>query len=172
MQHLHKYYLLSRPRRFGKSLLVSVMECLCRGRRDLFQGLFIYDKWDFQEYPVIRFSFSDIGYRTSNLTDAINLRLHELAHNQGIILEHTDHDKRFRELIHKLEKAFTSKVVILIDEYDKPLIDYLNKNSLPQAREKPQCTEEFLLRTQRCRPLPEAGLHHRSIQVQPGKHLR
>lgn len=143
MLHLHKYYLLSRPRRFGKSLLVSAMEYLFRGRRDLFQGLFICDKWNFQEYPVIRFSFSDIGCRTSNLTVAINLRLHELAHNQGIILEHTDHDKRFRELIHKLEKAFNRKVAILFDEYDKPLIDYLDKDCLPQARENRSVLKSF-----------------------------
>ena len=59
------YYFLSRPRRFGKSLLVSTMYYLFRGEKDLFKGLYVYDKWNFEEYSVIRLDLSEID--TSNI---------------------------------------------------------------------------------------------------------
>ena len=65
------YYFLSRPRRFGKSLLISTIECVLKGQKELFDGLYIENKWNFEEYPVIRISFSNIGYRTKGLLNAI-----------------------------------------------------------------------------------------------------
>ncbi|WP_281662234.1 MULTISPECIES: AAA family ATPase [Halomonadaceae] len=69
----NKYYFLSRPRRFGKSLLLDTLHCLFEGRQALFEGLYIQDKWDWQQrYPVIRISFADgvmqgrEGWRRSN----------------------------------------------------------------------------------------------------------
>ena len=63
-----KYYFLSRPRRFGKSLLVDTIDKLFSGNKELFEGLWIYDKWDWAvTNPVIRFSFSNIGVRTEGL---------------------------------------------------------------------------------------------------------
>ena len=137
------YYFLSRPRRFGKSLLISTFDYLFRGRKELFEGLYIYDKWEFEEYPVIRISFSDIGYRTSNLTDAINKRLNEIADRYGLTLNETEIDKQFRELIHQLHKKFNQQVVVLIDEYDKPLIDYLDKENLHKAIENRTILKSF-----------------------------
>lgn len=56
----NKYYFLSRPRRFGKSLLLDTLRCLFEGRQALFEGLYIHDKWDWQQrYPVIRISFAE-----------------------------------------------------------------------------------------------------------------
>ncbi len=139
----HKYYFLSRPRRFGKSLLISTFEYLFRNKKELFEGLYIYDKWDFEEYPIIRISFSDIGYRTSNLTDVINKRLDEIAGRYDLTLNESEIDKQLRELIHVLYKKFNQKVVILIDEYDKPLIDYLDKEDLHKAIENRNILKSF-----------------------------
>ena len=139
----HKYYFLSRPRRFGKSLLISTFDYLLRGHKELFEGLYIYDKWVFEEYPVIRITFSDIGYRTSNLTDAINKRLDEIADRYGISLNETEIDKQFRELIHQLHKKFNQQVAILIDEYDKPIIDYLDKENQHIAIENRRILKSF-----------------------------
>jgi hypothetical protein len=139
----HKYYFLSRPRRFGKSLLISTIDYLFKGRKELFEGLYIHDKWEFEEYPIIRISFSEIGYRTSDLLSAINSRLSEIASDYSISLTETTIDKQFRELIHKLHQKFTKKVVILIDEYDKPLIDYLDKENLHKAIENRAILKSF-----------------------------
>ncbi|MDR3251080.1 MAG: AAA family ATPase, partial [Tannerella sp.] len=71
-EHIHRMitsgriYFLSRPRRFGKSLLVSTLDALFNGRKELFEGLYIYDKWDWtQQYPVIRIDFSGLSHRTT-----------------------------------------------------------------------------------------------------------
>lgn len=56
----NKYYFLSRPRRFGKSLFVSMLETIFLGKQELFKGMYIYDKWPFEVYPIIKISFSNI----------------------------------------------------------------------------------------------------------------
>ena len=65
-----KYYFLSRPRRFGKSLLISTMYYLFKGEKELFKGLYIYDKWEFDEYPIIRLDISKLT--TINLSTIIS----------------------------------------------------------------------------------------------------
>nr|MCU0339486.1 AAA family ATPase [Spirosomataceae bacterium] len=80
-----KYYFLSRPRRFGKSLLISTFECLFLAKKELFKGLFIEDKWDWaQTHPIIRISFSNIGHKYLGLETAIDKRLEEIAREYGI----------------------------------------------------------------------------------------
>jgi len=72
----NKYYFLSRPRRFGKSLLIDTLDCLFQGRKDLFEGLYIFDKWDWETtYPVIRLSF---GSGMIKSLDALNESIQEL----------------------------------------------------------------------------------------------
>jgi hypothetical protein len=131
------YYFLSRPRRFGKSLLISTLECVFKGQKELFEGLHIYDKWDFEPYPIIRISFSNIGYRTKGLLNAIGDTLEEIASEYGIPLfsEKADIANCFKELIKSLFQKYNQQVVILIDEYDKPIIDYLDPEQLHLARE-------------------------------------
>ncbi|MEZ4911805.1 MAG: AAA family ATPase [Saprospiraceae bacterium] len=133
----YKYYFLSRPRRFGKSLLISTLECVFKGQKALFEGLYIYDKWSFEEYPIIRISFSNIGYRTMGLQKAISSSLKEISKHNGIVLESDPSDiaNMFKELIHSLYTKYNKQVVILIDEYDKPIIDYLDKESIHLAHE-------------------------------------
>lgn len=120
-----KYYFLSRPRRFGKSLLVDTIEELFNGSEELFKGLWIHDRWDWSKTnPVIHFNFADMGVRTMGLEDAILKGLAENAQRLGITLSADRYDQQFRELIEKTA-ALHGQAVILIDEYDKPLIDFL-----------------------------------------------
>lgn len=133
----YKYYFLSRPRRFGKSLLISTLECVFKGQKELFEGLFMHDKWDFEPYPIIRISFSNIGYRTKGLLSAIADELEEISQNHGISLSSKKEDiaNVFDELITSLYQKYNQQVVILIDEYDKPIIDYLDSEHVHLARE-------------------------------------
>ena len=127
-----KYYFLSRPRRFGKSLLLSTIEEIFNGSKELFGGLWIEGQWDWeQKHPVIHISFSDIGVATLGMTNAIFNTLKQNADRLGIVLEATAIDQQFAELIRKA--AGKGKVVILIDEYDKPVIDYLDNIPLAEA---------------------------------------
>lgn len=129
----HKYYFLSRPRRFGKSLLISTLDYLFQGRKELFDGLFIADKWGFEAHPIVRISFSNLGYRELPLEDAIALRLQKIGASYGLTIENKPASLMMKELIETLHHKTQKGVVVLIDEYDKPLIDYLDKAHLPEA---------------------------------------
>lgn len=126
------YYFLSRPRRFGKSLLLSTIRTLYEGKKQLFEGLWIADHWDWEDHrEVIHLKFSSQGLNTLGVERAIYSMLAEEAKRLGITLEREGYDIQFRELI---EKASTNgKVVVLIDEYDKPIVDYLDQ---PQRAEE------------------------------------
>ena len=127
-------YFLSRPRRFGKSLLISTMKELYQGNRALFKDLWIEDKWDWSTtYPVIHISFDAIGYQDMGLGNAILYKLKQIADSYQLSLLSEGLQQQFRELIIKLHELH-GRVVILIDEYDKPIIDYLEKNDIPQAK--------------------------------------
>jgi len=127
-----KYYFLSRPRRFGKSLLLSTINEIFSGSKELFKGLWIENNWDWeQKHPVIRISFSDIGVATLGMTNAIFNALNQNAVRLGVTLEQTTIDQQFAELIRKV--SVHGKVVILIDEYDKAIIDYLDDIPLAEA---------------------------------------
>jgi len=126
------YYFLSRPRRFGKSLLVDTIEELFNGSEELFEGLWIHDKWDWTtSHPVIHFNFADIGVRTLGLETAIYRGLDDNAKRLGVSLTDTSYDQQFKELIEKA--SVKGKVVILIDEYDKAIIDYLDDPVMLEA---------------------------------------
>jgi Predicted AAA-ATPase len=136
------YYFLSRPRRFGKSLLVSTLDYLFQSKKELFEGLDIYDKWDWsQTNPVIKISFSNIGHKEKGLKLAINDNLDAIATKHGITLKETFNSGKFKELIETLSEKL-GKVVVLIDEYDKPIIDYLGTNT-PQAVENREILKSF-----------------------------
>jgi hypothetical protein len=129
-----KYYFFSRPRRFGKSLLISTLKSLFLGQKNLFEGLWIENKWDWAKTnPVLHFSFDTVSYTELSLTEGLKRELNEQAENYGISLSATDLKGQFKEL---LQKMFTKhgKVVLLIDEYDKPIIDYLEDGQLDQAK--------------------------------------
>ena len=125
-----RYYFLSRPRRFGKSLFLSTLKCLFEGRKNLFDGLWIaeYGEWAWQEHPVITLSFNEISSRTPEILEqSLSQSLAEIAGAFGISLKNTILELRFRELIVGLRQQTNMPVVVLIDEYDKPLIDHIGK---------------------------------------------
>jgi hypothetical protein len=126
-------FFLSRPRRFGKSLFVSTLEQVFLGNKDLFKGLYIYDKIQWKAYPVVRFSMDRIGFAEVGLDHALLVEVKRIAKTHEITLDNTTHDTCFQELIHKLVEKYEKQVVILIDEYDKPIIQYIEKENTQQA---------------------------------------
>jgi hypothetical protein len=121
-------YFLSRPRRFGKSLLVDTMEELFIGNKELFKGLFIYDKWNWEiKYPVLRLDFGARSYDTTEvLQKSLIYFIDSSAERFDIILKAPTLSDKFGELIQKLNDKTGQKVVVLIDEYDKAITDYLS----------------------------------------------
>src|SRR5665648_26154 len=129
-------YFLSRPRRFGKSLLISTLNEIFLGNKELFKDLWIYNSdYTWEEHPVVRIDFSKSKARNSTeLINYITYQLDKIAHQYGITLEQTQYDIKFDELLSKLGEI--NKVAILIDEYDKPIIDNIeNKELAVELRE-------------------------------------
>ncbi|MBR4221949.1 MAG: ATP-binding protein [Victivallales bacterium] len=117
-------YFLSRPRRFGKSLLVSTLKAIFQGKRELFKGLALYDKpYDWKQHPVIHLSFGDYGIVSDalqELPDYLMSKMRTLAKEHSVTLTEKTPGLCFAELIDTL--ASEERVVILIDEYDKPIL--------------------------------------------------
>jgi hypothetical protein len=121
-----KYYFLSRPRRFGKSLLLSTIKQVFSGNKDLFKGLWIEDHWNWeQKHPVIHIGISSLDYQSLDLYEALSQAMDKLADGLGLLLTSKTLKNKFAELIEKA--SLKGKVVILIDEYDNPIIDYLDE---------------------------------------------
>src|SRR5574344_500892 len=138
MIHLSKYIFLSRPRRFGKSLLVSTLQAYFEGRKDLFKGLFIETvEKEWTEYPVLRFSMASGKHMEKDqLERYLGNRLGEYERTYGIINPATDNNDRLAALIQAAYQKTGKKVVILIDEYDAPLLDVMHEEkALPILRQ-------------------------------------
>lgn len=120
----NQYYFFSRPRRFGKSLLVSTLREIFLGNRELFEGLWIYDQLDWVAHPVIWIDFSKLAYNALGLEAALHDMLDELGEQFGVTLTSKAYSGKFLQLIEGLHQE--QQVVILIDEYDKPIIDYID----------------------------------------------
>ena len=125
-----KIYFLSRPRRFGKSLLVSTLKYYFQGRKDLFKGLAIDSlETEWKEYPVFHLSFG-----TGNFTESQTLRqiledyISEKEAEYGRNVNANTLGGRFASLLHAAHKKTGRRAVVLIDEYDKPLLDVLDTN--------------------------------------------
>jgi hypothetical protein len=132
-----KFYFLSRPRRFGKSLLVSTFKELFKGNKQIFEGLYIYDKWDWSKTNlVIHLDFAEITYSTSDeLKFSLNKFVELTAEENKVIIDkELPLSMKFAQLIKKLHGKTGNQVVILVDEYDKPLIDNLNKEVYAEVK--------------------------------------
>jgi hypothetical protein len=130
-----RVYFLSRPRRFGKSLLVSTLDAIFQGRKELFEGLYIYDKWDWTEqFPVIQLDFGERANRTpEKLESSLFTFINEVAENYSLNLKSPDLPDRFAELIKRLHHSTGQQVVVLVDEYDKPITDHLSNPEVMDA---------------------------------------
>jgi Predicted AAA-ATPase. len=137
------YYFLSRPRRFGKSLFLDTLKEAFSGNKELFKGLYLYDNWDWnKKYPIIKFDLSQAYPDTEeNLIKSINSFLRKIAKEHGITLEEEIIGLKFQELIQKLYEKYNQKVVVLIDEYDKPILDVIE--DIEKARRNRDMLKKF-----------------------------
>ncbi len=127
------YFFLSRPRRFGKSLFLSTLKSAFNVEKELFKGLYLENNWDWnKKYPILYISF---GSGVTGGKDQLKIKLQELIN--GWLKEYNIEkltnrsiDGQFLEIIRTLYKKYNEKVVILIDEYDKPILDMINKTDL------------------------------------------
>ena len=127
-----KYHFLSRPRRFGKSLLVSTMEAYFSGKKELFEGLAIAElEKEWVQYPVLRFDLSGANYRSEQvLQSKFNEFFQQYEALYGVKSTEPVASVRFSSLIEAAQAKTGQGVVILIDEYDKPIVDNLGNEEL------------------------------------------
>lgn len=130
-----KYYLLNRPQGFGKSLLISTLHGFFNGRRDLFEGLDISQHdIEWKKFPVIHIDFAGVTSTTKEgFNDSINNILNELEKKFDIEHRNNLPGVRFGEIINKISEKYDSHVVILIDNYDFPLLDSFDNPELFKA---------------------------------------
>ena len=135
-------YFLSRPRRFGKSLTVSTLKAVFEGKKELFKGLAIYDKpYDWKPYPVIHLSFGDynvVSDAMQELPDYLITKIRRIAADYGIELSGNTPGLCFGDLIDKLSDK--DQVVILVDEYDKPILDNITNSHIADIQ---KCLKGF-----------------------------
>ena len=126
------YYFLSRPRRFGKSLFLDTLSEIFKGSKHLFEGLYIFDKWDWNDvYPVIKISFGSGDFSCKErfeerVCDLIVANRRELQIPVEIDFTRSV-GSLFSDLIYDAYKKYNKQVVILVDEYDKPILDNIHK---------------------------------------------
>ena len=132
------YYFLSRPRRFGKSLLVSTMEAYFQGKRELFRGLAMETlEKEWKEYPVLHLDLSGKAYlECKDLVSTLDRHLNEWETTYGISRRYTQPDLRFHDVVEGIYRSKGQQAVILIDEYDKPIIDNLDDPELQEYYRK------------------------------------
>ncbi|MDD5891452.1 MAG: AAA family ATPase [Bacteroidales bacterium] len=126
------YIFLSRPRRFGKSLLVSTLQSYFEGKRELFKGLYIHDvEKEWTEYPVLKFSMASAKHTdAAQLNSFLGTMLEREEQRWGIDSHRQYANERLMDLILTAHKMTGRKVVVLIDEYDAPLLDVSNNGVL------------------------------------------
>lgn len=128
-----KYFFLSRPRRFGKSMLISTMDSYFRGERELFDGLAIdrLEPGEWTRHPVLRLDFMRGGYRAAGeLQGVLSDVLSEWEEQYGGLSSDEAPARRFTNVIREAYRRTGRQVVILIDEYDKPIIDVADNKEL------------------------------------------
>ena len=130
-----KYYFLSRPRRFGKSLLISTLEAYFQGKKELFDGLALeHLEREWTEYPVLHLDLNARNYvDTESLPAILNQHLEAWEAFYGNEKKDRAPEERFAYLIEKISRSTGKGVVVLVDEYDKPLLQALGNEPLLTA---------------------------------------
>ena len=127
---LSQYYFLARPRRFGKSLFLSTLRYFFEGQRELFKGLYIDSAdWEWIEYPVLYIDLNTDRYADTGMLDGVMDRIFRgWEEKYGVEVKDTELSQRFGTIIKTAHEKTGRQVVILVDEYDKPLVGNLNKD--------------------------------------------
>ncbi len=141
-----KPYFLSRPRRFGKSLLVDTLEMVFEGRRELFEEMTLDDgtvqprlfiagtDWKWERYPVLRFDFSKSNLSSiAKLDEFINFTLSRYEEQYGVPPSKDSSSIRMTKIIHAAERQMGKKVVVLVDEYDNMMLHNLGDAAMQTA---------------------------------------
>ena len=130
-----KHYFLSRPRRFGKSLFLDTLKELFEGNEPLFERLDIHDHWDWSvRHPVLRLDFGRGDYRTPGyLHQNLMAQLDALERRSGVGSDYPTGPERFGHLLEMLHQRTGERVAVLVDEYDKPILDVLNAPEIARA---------------------------------------
>lgn len=125
-----RYYFLARPRRFGKSLFLSTLQYFFEGRRELFKGLHVDSMdWDWEEYPVLRLDLNINRYDEPGMLEGIIDNIFNVWEEKYDVIKKVDNlSSRFQNILAAAHKKTGHQVVILVDEYDKPLVGNINKN--------------------------------------------
>ncbi|MDE5872044.1 MAG: ATP-binding protein [Muribaculaceae bacterium] len=123
-----RYFFLARPRRFGKSMFLSTLQYFFEGRRDLFEGLYIDSTdWDWQSYPVLHIDLNTDRYADEGMLEDVLDNLFKIWEERyGITDIASSHSQRFTNIIRIAHEKTGKEVVILVDEYDKPLVGNIN----------------------------------------------
>ena len=144
LSHESQFVFLSRPRRFGKSLLCSTLKYYFQGRKDLFEGLAIAElEKDWKQHPVLHFDISQCKNQmdTAGIIGALDFQLRRYEEIYGRVEEEKTPGTRFAGLIQRAHRQTGLKSVVILDEYDAPLLDYLHKPE--QLTEVRRIMQEF-----------------------------
>ena len=127
-----RYYFLSRPRRFGKSLLVSTLEAYFQGKKEVFSGLAMERlEKEWKEHPVLHLDLNTQQYNTpESLTDKLNRELVEWEKLYGTEAAEVSLSMRFEGVIRRAHERTGQRTVILVDEYDKPMLQAIGNKEL------------------------------------------
>ena len=130
IDHTGESYFLSRPRRFGKSLTISTLKAVFEGKKELFKGLALYDKpYDWKQHPIIHLDMNGRDFSTlEKMEERFRQMLREQAAVNGVTLKAGASDTMFHELIKTLHDK-GGDVVLLLDEYDKPILSNISKEN-------------------------------------------
>ena len=130
-----KYYFLSRPRRFGKSLFLDTLKELFEGSEDLFAGLYVHERWAWSNrHPVVRLSFGGRHFgEPDNLDANLAAQFDDIEVQAGVSPRYDTAPERFGYLIRTLHRQTGQRVVVLVDEYDKPILDAIEDREVARA---------------------------------------
>ena len=130
-----KCYFLSRPRRFGKSLFTDTLKELFEGNEELFQGLAVHSSWDWSvRHPVVRVSFGGGDYTDSSyLPETAHAQLDAVQRSTGVESNYPEASNRFAHMLEELHRDSGRRVVVLVDEYDKPILDAITDPDTARA---------------------------------------